>query len=264
MRRGNSSLLRIGLGVVIALFSVVSFFLSGEFNPVTGERQYVSLTAEQEIALGQQSVPQMFEEYGRLLNNQEAQDYVDEVGVRLVNNSIAADTEWVWEFHLIDNPEMINAFALPGGQIFITTALFNEFDTEAQLAGVLGHEIAHVLARHSAQQIARQELTQGLLSAVIVASEDTAAASALIAQLVNMSYSRGAELESDELGVQIMASAGYDPRELIDVMQILASAGGGIQPEFFATHPNPDNRIENIEQEIAEIYPNGVPDNLER
>ena len=137
--------------------------------------------------------------------------------------------------------------------------------TEGQLAGILGHEIGHVIARHGAQRIAKPELTEGLTGAVVVASGDARAAqaAAVIGQLVNMRYGREDELESDRLGVQLMADAGYDPRALIQVMEILREASGGAaQPEFFSTHPSPDNRIERIQAEIDELFPSGVPDNL--
>jgi len=131
----------------------------------------------------------------------------------------------------------------------------------------LGHEMGHVVARHGAQRIAKAELTEGLTGAVVVASGDARSAQVaqMVGQLVNMKYGRDDELESDKLGVRFMVEAGYDPRAMIRVMEILqaASGGGGGQPEFFSTHPNPENRIERIEQAINELYPNGVPDNLQ-
>ena len=172
---------------------------------------------------------------------------------------------------MLDDPETVNAFALPGGPIFITTALFNRLETEGQLAGVLGHEIGHVVGRHSAERIANQKLTEGLTGAVVVATsdgQDPNTAAARIAQLVgnfiNMSYGREDELQSDELGVVFMAEAGYDPRSLIGVMEILEAASGGASgPEFASTHPNPGNRVARIEETIAEVFPNGVPNGLE-
>ncbi len=257
--------LRLLIALAFAVFAIISYLGSSEFNPVTGENQYVSLTKQQEIQLGLQSVPEMLQQFGPPYSDEEVQEYLDDVGFLLVNNSVAADSGWQWEFTLINNPELINAFALPGGQIFITTALFSEFENEAQLAGVLAHEIVHVLARHSSQQIAKQELTQGLIGAVAIGSEDanTTQVALVVGQLVNMNYSREAETQSDLIGVEIMSDAGYDPREMVNVMQILAQAGGSGGPEFFSTHPNPENRIGQIEAKIAQLYPGGVPDNLD-
>lgn len=272
-QRGRSSAgIRLVMGLVIAGIAICSYFGSSVYNPVTGEEQYLSLTPRQEIALGLQSAPRMIQEYGGLYPDQQLQDYVDRVGNKIVRESAAGQTEWQYEFHLLNDPETINAFALPGGQIFITTALLSRLQTEGQLAGVLGHEAGHVVARHSAQQIAKSELTQGLIGGISVAATDpnnpqSGAAAAQIAavagQLVNMKFGRDDELQSDQLGVRFMAEAGYDPRAMIGVMRILAEAGGGgRQPEFFSTHPNPENRIQRIEEAIQAEFPNGVPEGL--
>lgn len=246
--------IRLIIGLVIAVFSLISYFLSQEYNPITGETQYLSLTTDQEIALGLQSVPELIQEFGGLYNDQRVQNAIDAIGRSLVQNSAARDTPWKFEFYVLDDPNTINAFALPGGPVFITTALLNRLETEDQIAGVLGHEIVHVLARHSAQQIAKSDLTNGLIGAVGVASGDASASqtAAMIGQLINMSYGRADEIQSDTLGVCLMINAGYDPNAMIDVMNILAEAGGGrSQSEFFSTHPSPDNRIARIEEAIA-------------
>jgi predicted Zn-dependent protease len=178
-----------------------------------------------------------------------------------------------FEFHLLADPETVNAFALPGGQIFITAALFTRLETEGQLAGVLAHEIGHVVERHGAEHLAKANLTQGLVGAVAVGATDTAvspqqaaAVAAAIGQVINMKYGRDDELESDQWGLTLMARAGYDPRAMERVMQILAESSGGRggQPEFFSTHPNPENRIERIRKAIETMFPNGVPDSLEK
>lgn len=244
---------RLLLGLVIVVISLISYFASQVYNPVTGENQYLSLTPEQEIALGLQSAPELIQEFGGLYPDDAAQDSIDEIGNRLVNDSIARDTPWQFDFHILDNAETVNAFALPGGQIFITTALLSALDTEDEVAGVLSHEIVHVLARHSAQQIAKNDLTNGLVGAVGVASGDASAAqtAAIIGQLVNMRYGREDEIQSDTLGVCVMIDAGYDPNAMIEVMQVLeAASGGSSQPEFFSTHPSTENRISQIEQAI--------------
>ena len=262
-RRGGKGRLLIGL--VVAAFALISYFSSKEYNPITGEDQYISITPKQEIALGLQSTPQMIQQHGGLYPDQELQDYVDAVGNKLLQNEQIQNTPWEFEFHLLADPNTINAFALPGGQVFITAALFSKFDTEGQLAGVLGHEIGHVVARHSAQRIAKSQLTEGLTGAVVAASGSAGSAqmAAMIGQLVNMKYGREDELQSDSLGVLLMSEAGYDPRSMIGVMEILAAASkGNRQPEFFSTHPNPDNRIQRIQNAIDRIYPDGVPQGL--
>jgi predicted Zn-dependent protease len=188
-----------------------------------------------------------------------------------VVRSGASQCGYPFDFHLLADPQTVNAFALPGGQVFITAGLLKRLETEGQLAGVLGHEVGHVVARHSAQHIAQQELTQGLTGAVVLSTYDpndptsgkTAAVAAIVANLVNLKFGREDELESDRLGVRFMSEAGYDPRALIGVMHILDQASGGArQAEFFSTHPNPDNRIRRIEQAITETFPQGVPGGL--
>jgi beta-barrel assembly-enhancing protease len=257
--------LRFVLALVIVAFALISYFGSTQYNPVTGEDQHISLSARQEIALGLQAAPQMLAQYGGLYPDQRRQDLVDEVGFRIVENSDVAGTDWQFEFNLLSDPQTVNAFALPGGQVFITQALLQTFTTEGQMAGVLAHEIGHVIARHGAQHMAKSELTQGLVGAVLVASENASAAqvAAIIGGMVNMKYGRDDELQSDELGVRFMSQAGYDPRAMVEVMQILDQASSGARPpEFFSTHPNPDNRIQRIQEAIQRQFPNGVPDGL--
>jgi predicted Zn-dependent protease len=167
---------------------------------------------------------------------------------------------------LLDDPRTINAFALPGGPVFITEGLYRRLKTEGQLAGVLGHEIGHVLSRHSNKQLARQGLFQGIAGAVGVLGGDinSARMGQMISSVISTSYGRDAELEADRWGVRLSAQAGYDPRAMIGLMKILDEAGGGGgQPEFLSTHPKPANRIEYIKQVIAEQFPNGVPEGLQ-
>jgi predicted Zn-dependent protease len=258
--------IRILIALALAAFAVISYFSSREVNPITGETQYISLEPEQEIAMGLQAAPQMMQQHGGEYPDQELQDYIDQVGFRIVRNSDAAKTSWQYDFHLLADPQTINAFALPGGQVFITAALYEKLQTEGQLAGVLGHEIGHVVARHGAQRMAKGQLTEGIIGAVVVGSgsQSTAQMAAMIGQMVNMQYGREDELESDDLGVRFIAEAGYDPNAMIGVMQILEEAAGGQkQPEFFSTHPNPENRVQKIQEAIQKYYPNGLPAGLE-
>jgi len=262
---------RILIAVVIAVFALITYFSSSSFNEVTDETQYISITQEQEIALGLQAAPEMINEFGGLDPSSEAQAFVDEVGRQLVEQSAAADTPYQYEFHLLADDQVINAFALPGGQIFITAALYDRLETEGQLAGILAHEIAHVVGRHGAEHIAKAQLTEGLTGAAVVAvydpespnSQYAAQMAQVVGQLITLRYGREDELESDRLGVRFMAQAGYDPTALIGVMEILAEASSGNQqPEFFSTHPDPGNRIGQIEALIADYFPDGVPDDL--
>ncbi len=251
----QSSGMRLIIGLVIAVFSIISFLGAQQFNPVVGENQYLSLTADQEIALGLQSAPEMINEFGGLSSDRNATRAVEQIGTTLVNNTIARTTPWQFEFNVLADTSTVNAFALPGGPVFITTALLSQLKTQDQVAGVLSHEITHVLARHSAQQIAKSDLTNGLVNAVGVASgtADAQQTAAMIGQIISLKYGRNDELQADAFGVCLMRVAGYDPQGMVEVMQILQSLeSGNRQPEFFSTHPDPENRIRKIQDAIAD------------
>ncbi|MCB4809524.1 M48 family metalloprotease [Tamlana sp. 62-3] len=248
--RGRNLKFRLLIGAAIALFFVFKRCSQQEVNPYTGRTQTISMEPNDEIAIGLQNAPQMAQQHGGLHENTQYQALVDNVGNKLVNSSIARETPYQYEFHLLSDPNTINAFALPGGQIFITYALFAKLENEDQLAGVLGHEIGHVLGRHSAERIAESEYWQGLTTAGSVGADMGGVISG-IGQNTLLTNGRDDELESDDLGVKFMIKAGYNPQEMIGVMQILkAAAGPNRVPEFQSTHPDPDNRIEKIQESI--------------
>ena len=251
MKRGNSKV-KLLIGAAIILFGVIKYYSNSEINEFTGKKQHISISTEDEIAIGLQTAPEMAQQHGGLYPDQNYQQFVDMVGQKLVTNSVAKQTNYQYDFHLLKDSQTINAFALPGGQIFITYALFSKLENEDQLAGVLGHEIGHVVGRHSAERMAKQGLTETFVSGVAVGLDpNTAQGAAAIANVINMSYGRDDELESDELGVRFMIDAGYNPIELIGVMEILkAAAGPNKTPERMSTHPDPENRIEKIKQAI--------------
>ena len=254
------------IAVLVAGFSLFSYFGSSSVNPITGETQRVAgMTAKDEVAMGLQSAPQMAQQMGGLSQDARARALVSQVGAKVVAQSVAAKSGYPFKFHTLADPRTVNAFALPGGQIFITMALLSRLETEGQLAGVLGHEVGHVIARHSAEHIAKEQLTQGLTGAFAMGagSMDAAQIGRVVGQMAMMKYGRDDELESDALGLRLMAEAGYDPRSLIKVMQILERASGGSrQPEFASSHPAPANRVQKINEVIARAFPNGVPTGL--
>ncbi len=261
-RRGGSCSGRLIMAALVAVGSIVMYLSSRQQNPVTGETQYVDLTVNQEIAMGLQAAPEMEQQYGGLDPSQSDQAIVDQVGQQVLQNSPAGQSPYQFEFNLLADDQTINAFALPGGPVFITRALYDQLPTEGELAGVLGHEIGHVVARHSAEQIAKTKLTEGLTGAAVIASYDpnnpnsvqAAQIAALIGQLVNLKYSRNDETEADWLGVCFMNDAGYDPQQMLGVMQVLENASQGqAPPEFFSTHPNPQNRMQQIQQDIQNM-----------
>ncbi len=267
-------LLRFGLGLLIALVGIGMYMFRTQVNPVTGEKQHIAMDVDQERALGLQAAPKMADQMGGDVDprDDEQAALVSEVGRRIVARSDAGRSPYAdnFHFHLLNDPKTINAFALPGGQVFITRGLFVKLKNEAQLAGVLGHEIGHVIERHSAQQMATGQLGQLLTVAVGVGASGqddrgrkAQMAAALANQMMSLRYSRGDESQADEIGLKYMAQAGFDPRGMLDVMRILKEASGGNrQPEFLATHPLPETRLEAIKAQIGKTYPDGVPSDL--
>ncbi len=249
--RGNMKI-RLLIGAAIILFSYVKYCSRSETNEYTGKKQHISLSTDEEIAIGLQSAPEMANQYGGLYPGQDEQNKVKAVGQKLVAKSIANSTPYRYEFHLLRDPETVNAFALPGGQVFITFGLYKRLQNEDQLAGVLAHEIGHVVGRHSAERMAKQDLTKGIISGVTAGADMGAGQiAAVVANSVNMKYGRNDELESDNLGVKYMIDADYNPYEFIEVMHILdAASGGQAPPEFQSTHPSGPHRIEEIKAAI--------------
>jgi predicted Zn-dependent protease len=243
------------IALVMAAFGFISYCSSTTENPVTGEKQRVRLTPEQEISLGRQLAPQMAAQFGGVSASSN-RERVRKVGERIVARSSAARTPYKYSFYLLSDRKTVNAFALPGGQIFITEALLGLLSSEDELAAVLGHEIGHVLARHSAEHLAKQQLTQQLIGAVVIGSGsyDTAQIAQIAGSLVNMKHGRDDEIESDTLGLRLVREAGYDPSAMIAVMQALEKASGGSrQPEFASTHPSPANRIQRIRENLDKM-----------
>jgi predicted Zn-dependent protease len=266
-----SLIIRLILGLVFVIGGLFSYYGHSDVNPVTGEKQRVQLTPRQEVVLGLQSRQQMAAQYGGLFPNERLQAYVKTVGDRVVQHSIAGKSPYPFEFHLLRDPKVVNAFALPGGQIFITAALLARMNSEAQLAAVFGHEVGHVVGRHGAEHLAKQQLAGSLVNAVgITASggqdggQSAAAIAQAVEQMVDLRYGRKDESESDRFGLQFMLEAGYDPRGILEVMQILKQVSAGSrQPEFLRSHPDPGNRLETLQEMIQKQFPQGLPNNLD-
>ncbi len=248
MRRGSWKI-RIFIGLAIVAFALIQRCNNKEENPYTGRVQNINMTTDQEIAIGLQSAPEIAQQHGGLYPDERFQSLVDAVGNKLVQNSIARETPYQYNFHLLADEKTINAFALPGGQVFITYALFSQLN-ESQLAGVLGHEIGHVIGRHSAERIAESNFWKTISMGASVGA-DAGSIVGSIGQNTLLKNGRGDELESDDLGVLFMIQSGYDPYDMVGVMQILKSAAGSNRvPEFQSTHPDPENRIEKIKEAI--------------
>ncbi len=208
---------RLIIAAIAAIIAIVGYFGATQLNPVTQEKQHISMTAEQEIALGKQAAPEMEQQFGGLSQDHALQSKVTDLGNAIVKGSDAGKSPYQFEFHVLADQKIVNAFALPGGQVFITEALMKLLQTDGELAGVLSHEIFHVVGRHSAEQAARAQLSDGLTGAAVMATYDpnnpastgSTQVAQLIGQMVDMSYGRDDELEADNQGVHYMAQSSY-------------------------------------------------------
>lgn len=258
------------MALLVAAFALLGYFANTEINPVTGEKQRVGMNVDQERALGLQAAPQMAAQMGGVVDPRDPDaQLVATVGRKLVAAGLAARSPYAdnFNFHLLADPDTVNAFALPGGQIFITRGLYRRLQDESELAGVLGHEIGHVVHRHGAEHMAKGQLGQLLTVAVGVATDDgsgrgdMARMAAMMAnQMLQLRYGRRDETESDAFGLVTLADAGYDPRAMLDVMRILKEASGDQHPpEILSSHPLPETRIEEIQLVLDKEWPNGPP-----
>jgi metalloendopeptidase OMA1, mitochondrial len=221
--------------------------------PVTGRQQLIVLPESQDAQMGLDAYQQILSE-SKISKDPTLNRRVQEVGRRIA--AVSPHPEWEWQFTVIENDEP-NAFALPGGKVGVNTGLFQVAKNDAQLAAVIGHEVAHAIARHGAERMSQQILLQtGLAGLGIGAGQAYAELAAQAATLaVVLPYSRTQEAEADHIGLVYMAEAGYDPRQAVELWRNFESFGGARQPEFMSTHPAPGSRIENLQALLPEVMP---------
>ena len=230
-------------------------------NPATGRKQLNLLSAEEEVAMGEQAMPELVQEYGGEVQSPQLRAYVTDVGRRLAAHTEEDLPDLLWEFTLLES-DVINAFALPGGKVFITRGLLARFTNEAQLAGVLGHEVGHVTAQHIDERISRAMGVEILAQVAAAAVGNQSAWAQAVPMVVGvggqgylLKFGRDQERESDILGMRYMVQAGYDPHGMLEVMEVLAEASqGNSPPEFLSTHPHPKTRIETIMELLEGEY----------
>ncbi len=230
-------------------------------NPATGEKQFTLVSEGQEIQMGLEADPSIVGSMG-LDPDSGRQRYVRELGMRLARVSERPNLPWT--FRVIDDP-VVNAFAFPGGHIYVTRGILAHLNSEAELASVLGHEIGHVTARHSVTQMTRQQVAQLGLVVGTVLRPDLARYTGIASQglgLLFLKYSRDDESQADHLGLRYMRRAGYDAHRMPEVYTLLErvsqAGGGGRVPDWLATHPNPVNRRGAIDREIAALPPDSI------
>jgi len=252
--------------LILTLAIVAALPLAGcRTNEATGRSQLIVLSAEQEISLGEEAMPELVKEYGGEVSDSVLREYVRDIGEEMAQHTEADNPDLPWEFTLLDS-DVINAFALPGGKVFMSRGLMTRMTNEAQLAGVLGHEIGHVTGRHVNDRIKDAMVLQagviGLTLGTRKSDNSLARYTPLIVGVAGqgflLKFSRDQESEADHLGMRYMARAGYHPRAQMQVMQILDDAmkesGGGGGPEFLSTHPYPETRIARIRDDLRNIY----------
>lgn len=223
-------------------------------NPATGRRQLMLISEGQEISMGREADPSVVGQFG-VYPDSSLQRYVRDLGDRLALLSERPNLPWT--FRVVDDP-VVNAFALPGGFIYVTRGIMAYFGSEAELVSVLGHEIGHVTARHSAQQLSQQQLAQvGLVAGMVLAPEIQSIAGLAQAGLglLFLKFSRDDEREADDLGLRYITAGRYDAREMPNVFAMLArvtaGSGGERTPAWLSTHPDPVDRRARIQQQIA-------------
>jgi predicted Zn-dependent protease len=222
-------------------------------NPVTGKNELSLVSESQEIQMGKEAAAQVQQSIG-YYNDAALQAYVSGIGMKMAKASERPNLPW--EFHVV-NDASVNAFALPGGFIFVTRGLMTAINDEAELATVVGHEIGHVTNRHSVQQMSKAELAQVGLGIGSIVSSDVAKLAGLASQglsLLFLKYSRDAENQADKAGFRYALNANYNVSEMANVFQTLdrmsQASGGGKLPEWLSTHPDPGTRVQNTEQRL--------------
>lgn len=242
----------------LAALVLVSWLSAGcAVNPITGEEELMLFSQDEDVQLGQKYAPEIEKALTGKIPDERLQQYIDSVGQKVARVSQRPDIE----YHFVAvQDKSVNAIALPGGYVYVTKGILKHLKTEAQLAGVLGHEVAHVVARDSTAAMSRQIGISVLLGAVAAsdAPPGVVRAADLTAQILSLRYSRQDEIEADLAGLDYMVQAGYQPSSVVETMQMLQEQQKIRQIEFFSTHPNPENRIEYLQERIALRYSNVV------
>lgn len=233
---------------IILFFGIAILLGSCARNPVTGKREVMLMSEGQEIALGKQSDPQIVAAYG-LYEDSKIQTFIQEKGKMMAAISHRPNLDY--EFKVLDSP-VINAFAVPGGYVYFTRGILAHFNNEAEFAGVLGHEIGHITARHSAKQQSKAQLSQILFIGGMIASEKFRNYAQPINQgmgLMFLKFGRDAESQSDKLGAEYSTKIGYDAHEMANffgTLKKMRQQSGQSIPDFMSTHPNPADREQNV------------------
>lgn len=242
------------LSVVALTLAVALVPLSCAINPVTGKRELMLVSQQDEIAMGRQTDSQIGQTYG-FYEDQKLSAYVDRIGQGIARNTHQPNTQY--HFKVLDTP-IVNAFAVPGGYVYVTRGILAYLNDEAELAGVIGHELGHVNARHIARQMSLQQVTSLGLNLGSAVSENFRRYAGLAefgAGMLFLKFSRDDERQADDLGVEYSSKAGYDANRMaafFETLERLHPQGGAGLPDWFSTHPNPANRLTAVRTKTAE------------
>ncbi|MCX8034374.1 MAG: M48 family metalloprotease [Thermodesulfovibrio sp.] len=243
--------------LILILLSIFSISCVAEIDPISGKKTYTLLSTQQEIEIGQKVVPTAINENDGLYPDREVQNYIKQLGAKIAN---VTPRKVDYQFYIVNSPD-INAFALPGGPVFITRGILLKMENESELAGVLAHELGHINARHHAKFLEKTYGMSILVSILGIALQGSDYASAVMslaqvsAGLLQLKFSRDQENEADALGVRFSYQSGYDPRGLLSMFEKFKTLEKGISVEWLSTHPLPDTRIKNVQQMISQQYP---------
>ena len=235
---------------------IIGLFIIGGCvtNPITGKDELMLFGESDDVEMGKKYAPDVEKELGGRIDNPVLQNYIESVGQKMAKVSQKPN----FEYHYVAlNDKMVNAFALPGGSIFITSGLLKKLTSEAQLASVLAHETAHVVARDTMNSLSKELGFELVLSAVTTekTSQSAVAVAKITNQIVSLRYSRDDEKIADKAGLDYMVKAGYNPNGMAETMQMLQEQSKSGTIEFLSTHPNPENRVGYIRDRIAKYYP---------
>jgi len=253
---------------VYTLLFVLFFVAACAVSP-TGRQQLMLVSPEQAIAASKSAYVQTLaplKRSGKLDPDPQVSSRIRAISGRIIAQAVRlypATSEWLWDIRVIDEPDTINAWCMAGGKMAIYTGLLNTIvPTDDELAQVIGHEISHAIAHHTAEKMSVALASQIGLSTVAIVAGDSArsnatlAGAALAAGLaIQLPNSRRAETEADRIGIELAARAGYDPRAAVTLWQKMAEAGGAGTPQFLSPHPNPINRTATLQSLIPEMMP---------
>jgi predicted Zn-dependent protease len=243
---------RLGLPILYLLFCLPA---GCTINPITGDEELMFLPEEQDALIGKQYAPEVENQMGGKIDNPQLQNYINYVGQKIVR--VSHDRDYEYHFTAVKD-KTVNAISLPGGYVFITKGMLKKLDSEAQLSGVLGHEVVHIVARDTSNMMSNEIGIEILLAAV--ASDKTPQsvlqAADIARQILSLQYSRDDEKVADLGGLDYMTRAGYNPYAMVETIQMLQKQNEIRPLEFFSTHPSPQNRIEYLTEKIQRTYHN--------